>query len=210
MMGVAMAASEVGGQIAGYYASVESLQVKAENPNAVVKTTASTVSDVTANAPLPLRPYVTYIPSVVLFVAALWIQLHDGVQSTKHLVVAVMIACFAAVIPAALLAISASTGLAAHAAPGDMPRMVHVERSGDQNVLITWQTQNNLTGAARVDPVPFDGTNPTILIADNGEQKYMHLLRVSGLLPGTTYGVEILSGTHWYNENGQPVTFTFR
>lgn len=205
-----MTAADTGGRIADYFVNIEALQARAEAPNATPQTISSPTPFASSPFISELSPYGQYLLAALLFLCAFWIQIKDGIRSTKHLVIIFLLSGFAASVPFALAAINASFGLQARAAPQEMPRMVHIFPSAAHEVKVTWQTEDAMVGAVRYGVTPFDLSKTTPVIADGGERTMVHTAILSGLSPGVNYVLEILSGTRWYDENGRPILFTYR
>lgn len=190
--------------VASYYATVSEL-TNAEKMN---QTSQATQSEEPARETslLPLTPFVI---TAVLFLAVLVLWSIRKAKSTKLMVATLVLVLFAASIPSVLKYVQTGSRQQTNATLSPIPRNIVIAQASASSVSVSWTTEKVSIGAVRFAATPLSLYTTTIVVADGGKLVSTHNAILNKLQNGKTYGVEILSGTEWFNTNGDPVHFTF-
>ena len=129
---------------AKYFATVNELSAKVEAKTQEETTQTQTPSRFEALTQyVPLAPFVLF---ALLFVVAFGIQVVNRVKTAKSIVTAVMIAIFAASIPATLTYIETGARQEVKAGPQEIPRNLLVGPGSSDSIVVTWETDAQAIG----------------------------------------------------------------
>ena len=158
-----------------------------------------------ASPPFPiLTPPTFQIPvfSIAIFLGVLIVGSFALLLTKSHqinkMLILLAIALVTSVLPLGLRSLSQQTTYLSQANVPFPPKNVIVSQVSATSFLITWQTDKPETGALRLYP-------SRILTEGSGDRAQNHLLLVDQLKPGTEYTFIILSGTQWFDHQGQPI-----
>lgn len=152
-----------------------------------------------------LATYAPFILFFALFVGAFGIQMLSKTKTIKRIFTAFVIALFAASVPFVLTATREGVDLRSKAGPGETPQNLKIIQDSPTSALVTWNTTEDKVGAVRMSAAPYDEKNSSVAIGDAGRQVKVHSIRLNNLSRRGTYELEILSGTLWYTDNGNPL-----
>jgi hypothetical protein len=186
-----------------YYMAIAAL-----TPKEVIAQTRQSTDAADAEAMSPPSPALIYFPFVVffvIFVLAFGMQLMGKVKSLRHTVTAMVIALFIAMTPFVLTSIREGVGLGTQAGPEQIPRNVRIVQTGKDTVLVTWDTDAASVGAVRIGPGLSQEKDIIVKVGDFGNRVHRHTIKLERLEPGIRYEMEILSGTVWYTDKGNPL-----
>lgn len=158
----------------------------------------------------PLYVYAPFLLFFALFLGAFGIQLIGKIRSFKRITAAFIIALFAASIPLVLTQVREGTGFRSRASADEVPQNVQIAQNSRDSVYISWTTAVERIGAVRIGPAPLTEQNSTVMIGDLGNRVKNHSLKLENLNPNLEYEMEILSGTLWYTDKGEPIKLRLR
>lgn len=189
-----------------YFVSIDQLTahntVKAEESTRL-PSQASTVA--TMGQFSPFMPFVLF---GLLFCIALGIQLTNRFRDSKHILMSVLISFAVASIPAMLAYVGEGGRQQVTASPQEIPKHVVVQRRDATSVFVTWNTDAPTIGVIRLwGTPPVDGGR--LFVANKQAEAGEHTVLIDGLTGKNEYQFQILSGTTWYDNNGQNIRFTF-
>ena len=160
-----------------------------------------------------LSPYMLYLPILLfllLFCTAFIIQVTNKVRTSKHILISIVIALFAASIPSALTYLAEGSSQRAKAGPREVPRNVRIDYKSPQAATVLWYTDTPVYGGVRYSLIPFSETKSYFITSDSGKKTLSHSVDLKNLILGKTYELEVLSGGNWYTNNGTYIRFQFR
>jgi hypothetical protein len=160
-----------------------------------------------------LSPYMLYLPIVLfllLFCTAFVIQVTNKVRTSKHMLVSIVIALFAASIPAALTYLKEGSNQRAKAGPQEIPQNVRINYKNPKTAVVVWYTDAPVYGGVRYSLLPYSENKSNFITSDSGKKTLSHSVELKNLVLGKTYELEILSGSGWYTNNGSYIQFIFR
>lgn len=174
----------------------------------------SGVSDVVSHTPLALlfSPYLVYgsvALFLIVFLAIILVQFFHRAFDYRRTLTGFVVALLIAVMPVSLKTALEVTTLQSKAGPDEVPRQIVISPQTPASVLVTWKTEAEKTGAIRFGTAPLSPQNYEVVIADQGKSTRTHSAELKKLQKGKAYELEILSGKDWYNDQGQPIQFTF-
>jgi hypothetical protein len=176
--------------------------------NTVAKKTAETIKPV---APFPFSviylPYAPYLLVGILFLGALCVQIISKIHSAKQLISALVLALFAASIPAALTYIQNGVQRETMAGPQTDPKMLSVLYTPPVTVVITWQTDVPTVGAVRYWTGITDVNHAKIVLSNNQQPTTNHTITLSSVHTNTAYLFEVLSDAKWFGSTNAPLMF---
>lgn len=155
-------------------------------------------------------PYSTYAPVILfflMFVSAFGVLIIYRIRNWKATFTALVIAGFAASIPLVLSSMEQGARQEAHAGPDEVPRHIRIIQRTKDSAVVFWETDAVQYGAVRAGPAPLTEESSTVYISDMGSKVQNHAVTIPKLERGKTYEIEIFSGTHWYENESQPLQF---
>lgn len=194
------------GSAANHYAMINKLSAIAE-----VSGTTGTRSQQEQPPPAYadfMMLFAPYVVAAILFITALVVMTAGKVRTAKINAAMLVLALFAAAIPMVLRSMNRGVNTVMQASPAEAPVNVRIDHSGDDAVLVHWETIRPQSGFVRYAPV---GVEPGRMrtVGNVREKATIHEVLLRGLESGATYEVEIVSGSTWYGVSGKPITFTF-
>ncbi len=153
----------------------------------------------------PFLIYGTIILFFAIFLGGLLYQIKSQTFEMKRMISTLLVAILVGSIPFTLKTALQVTSISSRAGPDEVPHSIEMQTLTSSSVVITWETQAEKTGAVRVSRVPFDEKLGKMYIGDLGKQVKKHTVKVEGLEVGVQYEMKILSGSTWYDNNGEPL-----
>lgn len=174
------------------------------NPQVVSAQTAPTPSSsLLQNLWSPLS--ISIIIFLVLVALGLITLSVTKIRDVNKVLTVLFMALITSAIPFGTRLAQEQTSLQSKASPINTPKNIVVSAVTATSFTLTWETDAAAIGTIRLrqthDPSPLQ----KILTETNHATNYTHALTVSDLNPNTDYYFEILSGSEWYNLNGEPI-----
>jgi len=203
------ATGQKGNIASNYFVLIDELSARNVSQNSKTEVQASPV--------LPVNdPFFTFAPygvagiAIVLFIIAFGIQLNKSIHKSRQMMMAIIIAVFAACIPSVLTYVNQGTRQDTHAGPEYTPRNVRVVKIKPASIAIDWVTDVPVYTMIRLGPAPLGGALAR-LYRDTAEIKTTeHSVTVDGLKYAIPYEFEIYSGNIWYDNAGEYIQFTLK
>src|SRR3989344_1016938 len=158
---------------------------------------------------VPLIPYAPVFLFVLLFTVAFGMQVVNKIRRARHMMVAILIAFFAASIPTVLNYVQQGTRQEARAGPEEVPRQVRVAPQSPGSVVISWETDAPRVGVVRFGKKPLTNASGRVYIGNDQMSVRMHSVQIDTLTKKQPYQFEIMSGNTWYDNNGKYIEFTY-
>lgn len=197
-----------GGQVAtNYFVSISELS--AHNTASAAEVTPPPPVPSVAATLMPILPYAPFVLAALLFAIAFGLMLMDRVKNVKNVMAAFLIAMMVASTPMILNYVQQGGRQEVHAGTDEIPRVLNVRPAPQSSVDITWHTDAKHTGVVKFGASPLYPQNARVYVANDRTELTDHSIRIGGLKKGTVYKFEILSGTTWFDNNGQPIQFTY-
>jgi hypothetical protein len=158
-------------------------------------------------------PYLIWLPYIVffiLFISAFGLLIANKIWNWKRIAGAMVLAGCLAAIPYVISAINRDMATVYRAGPEERPKQIEIIRQSKDSVIINWLTDTESVGAVRYGTIPFTQNTAKVIVTDAGTAVGKHTLKISGLKPNTAYGLEIYSGSHWYDNQGKALEFKTR
>jgi hypothetical protein len=191
-------------QVGSYLVTVSDLTPKTTGEMTQGTGVADTVPSLASSSPL-----IVYAPIAIfflIFIIALSIQITHRILDAKKFVTAVVIALFFASAPMTLTYIQEGIKTRSNASPDQVPKNIRVLPVSKSAIRIYWDTDATISGGVRIDSAPLSDKS-TVVIGDGGFKTKNHSVLYTQFQSGLTYNMEILSGTVWYTDSGNPIHF---
>jgi hypothetical protein len=146
--------------------------------------------------------YITWpiLAFFVFFVFVFSYFIHRKMKDVQSLLMVFGFAFLLAAIPIALQTNLRSTESAIKASPDTIPQNIIIQKLDARGFELLFETPSPTATAIRISRL---GVSPIVLQSHDLSQS--HVFVVNTLEPATTYYIEVLSDTTWYNHNGQPI-----
>jgi len=121
----------------------------------------------------------------------------------KRFQMALVMAFLAGALPLSVGLVLHQSGLLTTASLEETPRQVKIVDVTQASFRVQWETSGSQYGAIRYGTEPsVSSINQTALEFGGLRRTSEHNVLVENLLPDTDYYFEIISGSHWYDNNG--------
>ncbi len=162
----------------------------------------STISSLASFSPI--------IISIVLFVSTFIFLMMRQLKNFKNISMAVGIALFAACIPTVMNMSQGGVHQNVRAGPEEVPREIRVEKIDASAVQIRWLTDAVKIGSVRMRQKGQGETQYRVHVGDDQQAIKQHSVNITNLKKNQSYEFEILSGSTWYDNAGETLSFTFK
>ncbi len=152
----------------------------------------------------PLAVYSPFVISGLLFVTALVILTAGKFRRARITFGMLVVALFAAAIPAMLTAINSGVNVPTQAAPGETPRNVRISYPQEGTAVIEWDTEKEQIGMVRYGRTLTDPASVS-LAGSPVERSTHHVATLTNLEKDQKYEVQVFSGRQWYSAPDSPI-----
>jgi hypothetical protein len=130
----------------------------------------------------------------------------NRMQNLKTIFTIFVFALALGALPIGIQVLNYQTESSVKADPEIIPNNVIVTSVVPTGFAISWETSKLSSGAIKLSNTPSMASENQVY--GDGNPKTYHRLVLLNLKPGTTYYLEILSDSQWFNHSGQPITIT--
>lgn len=151
-------------------------------------------------------------PSVFIFSAVLLvgmvILLVTRTNNLNKTLIVISIAFLTSIIPLGLRSLNRETQVTSQAASVNTPHSLIIDQVTQDGFNLSWQTDTPSVGTIRLKARDEPPALKRILTEDSNIEIKTHFIGILGLMPGTVYEFEILSGDTWYGKGASSYTVT--
>jgi len=140
----------------------------------------------------------------VLVIGAFTLLVTKSHQINKMLVLLAM-AFIVSAVPIAMRSLAEPVSYRPLAGPQAVPKNVVINKVSSTGFNISWETDRPESGTIRLGPTSSLLTDARVFSEAEGQTSTSHLIEITGLKPFTSYYLVILSGSQWFNNQGQPI-----
>lgn len=196
-----------GGVISGYYSKVYALTPVQDEQI----TTTGVKNQDKMESILSSPNFLLVLMGIFIFLlsAAIILQAVNKVLDFKRTMMTLMVCLMIISVPLLLRNTLYST-FQLRAGSSEIPKNIILEQTSPTGIMITWETQEERTGAVRYGKAPLVMTESRIEIANEGKLTKSHQVEIDRLEKSVEYEVEFLSGKSWYDDNSQPLKFILK
>jgi hypothetical protein len=174
---------------------------------------SSSQSTTTAASPINPPKQTDYLSlSMYIFFGMLLVGIF-GLLLTKtkninKMIAVLIISLVTSAIPLAMNLSQQPADISSQAGPELIPKNVIIDQVNKTGFNIYWYTDKIQVGVVKLSLSPDMKTSPQIISEPNTQAASQHQLTIDQLQPDTTYYLQVLSGSDWYDYQGQAIKIT--
>jgi uncharacterized membrane protein YhaH (DUF805 family) len=172
--------------------------------------TDESLTEIPDDSPLPVSTFLSLSIFIFFFVVVFLGFLPliiERFRDFKRFQMAILVAFVAGAIPLTMGLVLRQSGVLTRASVVEAPREVQVVDVTSNSFRVNWETDGVQYGALRYGTEPYsEAFTMTVLEVGGLARSQEHDVLVTSLTPDTDYYFEILSGSHWYDNEGVLLT----
>lgn len=126
-------------------------------------------------------------------------------QDVNKILTLLFLALMTSAIPFGLQLAGQKTRIESKAGTTVVPRNLIIEAVTVKGFKVSWDTDSLTAGSVALRTSKEAGLTSQVFSEPEGTKSFHHMIEVNQVKPETDYFMEILSGSQWFNMNGDPI-----